>query len=222
MSTPDNLFTPNLLSSEGEDPGGAGSSAPIESPLSPDECAWDDDAGDESVVAGGDHSPVGDDVSDQSRPDLPLTENGEETQPARKGNDDILVDALARGFSQKEAARKANMSPRTVSRRLKEEPQLRQRVSEHKANLAAESAQELRQLGDLAREAQARAMSRAMELVGSEDPKVALDAIRSIFQGGPRIHQGLAVEHRVVELEARADQAEANPPAAPGARWPEC
>ncbi len=169
MSDGDNIFTPSAFSGSDDDPaevGDASDSGTLSGPvISADQCSWDED--DSGGEGGGDeHSTLaceGD--TSEERHDAPLAGQDDEALPRRKGNDDTLVEALAQGMTQKEAGRQAGMSERTVSRRLKEEPDLAERVSERRAELAAERRHKLRRLGGRALDGRDLAMSRAMELV---------------------------------------------------------
>ena len=223
MSDGDNIFTPSGFSGSDDDPtGDASDSRTLSGPvISANQCSWgEDDSGGEG---GGDERSTlacEGDTAEEGH-DAPVAGHDDEASPRRKGSDDILVEALAQGMTQKEAGKQAGMAERTVSRRRKEEPELAERVSERRAELDAERRHKIRQLGGRALDGTDLAISRAMELANSEDPQVQLSAVRLLLQAGPRIQQDLDLENRVVELEARAAEAQANPRAAPGARWPE-
>ena len=225
MSDDNNIFTPSAFSRSDDDRGEVGDasdSGTLSEPvISANQCSWgEDDSGGEG---GGDERSTlacEGDTAEEGH-DAPVAGHDDEASPRRKGSDDILVEALAHGMTQKEAGRQAGMAERTVSRRRKEEPDLAERVSERRAELDAERRHKLRRLGGRALDGTELAMSCAIDLLNSEDPQVQLGAARLLLQAGPKVHQGLDLEDHVVELEARAAEAQANPPAAPGARWPE-
>jgi hypothetical protein len=114
-------------------------------------------------------------------------------QPGRKNADDALVAALAAGASAAAAAAKAEVSERTVRRRLAEAA-FRARVDEARAELVRQAVGKLADVGALAGETLA-------ELVREGSGTVKLGACRAVLEYLFRGHEMDTLARQVAELK---------------------
>ncbi len=128
-------------------------------------------------------------------------------QPRR---DDALVLALACGATVEAAARQAEVSDRTVYRRLAD-PAFQKRVKDARADLARRSA-------GLLSAASGEAVRTLLALMkDSAPPAVRLGAAKAVLELGMKIRELAELEAEVRELEEKV--AALGPPSGDGRRW---
>src|SRR5262245_57828804 len=114
----------------------------------------------------------------------------------RKNADDVLLLALACGATLENAARKADVSVRTVQRRLAD-PDFRQRLRQTKADLVGRTAATLT----------ARAVEAVKTLLSlqtpAQPPAVRLGAARAILELGLKLREAVEFEERLAAVEQR-------------------
>ena len=108
---------------------------------------------------------------------------------------DALALALASGKTITEAAVAAELSRRTVTRRVAD-PDFRRRVAELRAEMVA------RALGKMA-DGMAAAAETLRTSLDAEGESVRLGAARSILEMGNKLREAVELEERVAELEQR-------------------
>jgi hypothetical protein len=118
----------------------------------------------------------------------------------RKNADEVLLLALACGATLENAARKAEVSVRTVQRRL-DDPDFRRRLAEVKADMVRRTAASL----------SAGAVEAVKTLLSlqaaAQPPAVRLGAARAILELGMKVREVVEFEERLAALEQRvADQ----------------
>ena len=113
----------------------------------------------------------------------------------RKG-ETMLIEALARGLTLKEAARQAKVGETTAWRRW-QEPAFRQAVAEQRGALLGKAS------GVLA-EATGRAAETLAELLGAEAASIRLAAARAVLDQATRMAELLDLAERVGKLEAQS------------------
>jgi hypothetical protein len=116
---------------------------------------------------------------------------------SRKNADDGLVASLAAGASAAAAAAKAEVSERTVRRRL-EDPAFRARVDEARAELVRQAVGRLADVGALASDTLA-------ELVQDAPPAVRLGAARGILEFMFRGHESETMARQLAELKKQVE-----------------
>jgi hypothetical protein len=114
----------------------------------------------------------------------------------RKNADDVLLLALACGATVDAAAQKANVSVRTVKRRLAD-PAFRQRLAEVKGDMVRRTAAAL-SAGAV------QAVSTLLSLQAAKEPvAVRLGAARAILELGMKVREAVEFEERLAALEQR-------------------
>lgn len=109
----------------------------------------------------------------------------------------MLIEALARGATQTEAAALVGCCTRTVSRRL-DDPVFARRVSEYRDAILESGAAKL---GDLI----ARATGTLSELLTAEHPpQVRLGASRAVLDAALKLRETALLEKRIAILEGKA------------------
>jgi hypothetical protein len=111
----------------------------------------------------------------------------------RKNADAVLIAALAGGKTIRAAAETADVSERTVYRRL-ESAAFRSGISTVRAQMLSEAV-------GLLTSAASGAVATLMRLLTAESPSVQLGAARSILELGTRLREGEELERRIAELE---------------------
>ena len=106
----------------------------------------------------------------------------------------ILVVALARGLSVRDAARQADISERTAYRRLAD-PAFRRAVQDARSRIVAEATGRLAALSTAAAEALGR-------LLRAKSENVRLSAARAVLELQGRLRETEELEQRIAELEA--------------------
>lgn len=147
-------------------------------------------------------------IGDEAHPSGSLTdtaagpsEPAEAEDAGRDPDDERLIGLLAAGLSQVRAADEANISSRTVRRRL-QDPGFKALVDQRKRQLHEKSW--IRMIG--LRDKAADVFDAAL---GSDDERVRLQAARSIYDLGTRIRreqEGEDLRDRIDELEREVDQ----------------
>jgi hypothetical protein len=130
---------------------------------------------------------------------------------ARKDIDDALVLALAGGEGMAGAARRANVSDRTVRRRLAEEA-FRRRVDQARTELVAAA------VGRLAEGGAEAAVKLRWLVLNARAETTALGAARAVLDMLFRARQLEDLERRVSELEEHASAGVARPTFGEGLR----
>jgi hypothetical protein len=126
----------------------------------------------------------------------------------RELRDDVLVEELAVGHTQVEAAERAGVSPRTVARRL-EDPKFRGRVRARRDERYAQSTDRVVALLPEAIVAFSRVLAE------TDDDAIRLRAAKNIVDAAGRL-RALEVEGRLAEVETRLDQLREDPDVAGG------
>ena len=116
----------------------------------------------------------------------------------RPGGDTTLVVALASGLSNRQAAKQAGCSERTVARRLAD-PAFRRRVDETRAATIAQTAAQLTAAG-------LAAVRTLLSLLDAEGESVRLGAAKAILELGRSLRESQELESRISALEARMNQ----------------
>ena len=117
----------------------------------------------------------------------------------RAGGDTTLVVALASGLSNRQAAKQAGCSERTVARRLAD-PAFRRRVDETRAATIAQTAAQLTAAG-------LAAVRTLLTLLDAEGESVRLGAAKAILELGRSLRESQELESRISALEAQAARA---------------
>jgi hypothetical protein len=116
---------------------------------------------------------------------------------SKRSADDALVVALAGGAGAAQAAAQAEVSARTVRRRL-QDPAFRARVDEARAELVRQAVGKLAEAGALAGETLA-------ELVKDAPPAVRLGAARGILEFMFRGHESETMARQLAELKKQVE-----------------
>jgi hypothetical protein len=124
----------------------------------------------------------------------------------RKSADEVLLQALACGATQKSAAEKAGISERTVARRL-QDPKFLKCLQTRRAEMVERTASALTA-------ASMEAVKGLLELMRSDDERVRLGAIRTILEHSTRLREESDLAQRVARLEEGSPNAVAGPPSA--------
>jgi hypothetical protein len=122
----------------------------------------------------------------------------------RKGADEVLLQALACGATQKSAAEKAGISESTVARRL-HDPAFQERLQATRADMVQRTASALTA-------ASMEAVKGLLELMRSGDERVRLGAIRTILEHSTKLREESDLAQRVARLEETNANAAARPP----------
>ena len=117
--------------------------------------------------------------------------------PGRRDCDEILAAALAAGATTRQAARTANVSVRTVARRMAEAA-FRKDVARLRAEMVD------RAVGQLAASSTA-AVGALTKLLAAENGHVRVAAARVLLDAGLKYREHVELAERVADLEARAD-----------------
>lgn len=120
------------------------------------------------------------------------------TGKSRHNQDDLIVEALARGEGQTSAAKFAGVSISTVRRRL-DDPRFCQRIDQFRCAMLDSAAGRL-----------GATLGKALEtleslLAETSPPATRLAAARSVVEFTFRTREVLSWESRLTELESRAD-----------------
>ena len=118
------------------------------------------------------------------------------TEP--RSADDLIVEALASGRSQSEAAQLAHLSKRTVARRMSD-PEFAARVSRRRGDVVAELAGRLTGLTE-------DAITAIGEVLMSGTPGDRLRAARLVITGVVALRRDGELEDRLREIEDELDQ----------------
>ena len=115
---------------------------------------------------------------------------------SRHNQDDVIVQAIARGEPQTTAAKLAGCSATTVRRRL-DEPEFRSRVEAFRRGMLDQASGRLSDI-----------MSKAVQclselLDGSNPPGIRLGSARAVAELLFRSREILSIEERLAELESR-------------------
>jgi hypothetical protein len=121
----------------------------------------------------------------------------------RKGADEVLIQALACGATQKSAAEKAGISESTVARRLRD-PAFQERLDATRADMVQRTASALTA-------ASMEAVKGLLELMRSDDERVRLGAIRTILEHSTKLREESDLAQRVARLEEGSATAVARP-----------
>src|SRR5437899_3006400 len=116
----------------------------------------------------------------------------------RKNADEVLLQALACGATQEQAAAKAGVSRSTVTRRTAN-PKFRRRLAAIKADIVCRTGAALMAAGT-------QAVKKLLALLESGPPTVQLGAARAILELGMRVREAGEFEARRAELEERLEQ----------------
>jgi hypothetical protein len=120
----------------------------------------------------------------------------------RQNHDARLVEALARGVNQTEAARLSGVSVRTIARRLGD-PEFRNQVDEFRAQMLESASGRLADLLD-------RSISTLARLMADDAPPgVRLSAAKAAIEHAVRLREAFEIERRLRELENRLRQEDA-------------
>ncbi len=114
--------------------------------------------------------------------------------------DPALVVALAAGLTNKQAAKEAGVSERTVIRRLSD-PAFKRRVEEARAETLAQTSARLTAVG-------IAAVRTLLRLLDADSEQVRLAAAKSILDMGVRLREASDHEARIAELQDRLNQLE--------------
>jgi hypothetical protein len=131
----------------------------------------------------------------------------------RKGDDDVLVEALATGLSNTRAGRLAGMSERTVRRRRQEPPIVRQ-VAERRLEI---SQQATARMGTLYTDA----IDTIEDVMVDGTARERLAAAKLLLQTGPNLRAQTEFEERLHTLERDlSGEVDADPVEAGRTGWP--
>ena len=132
----------------------------------------------------------------------------------KKIADEILIDALAEGSTQKTAARLASVSDRTVRRRL-DDPTFVERLEAARQSRIDRLAETRADLDA----GMVDAVATLRELTVSGSPTVRLGAANALLNHGRAIHKEVDVERRLAELEALIADINETDAATNGGQW---
>jgi hypothetical protein len=118
----------------------------------------------------------------------------------RHNGDLTLVMALAAGLTNKQAAKEAGVSERTVVRRLGD-PAFRKQVADARATTVEQAAARLTA-------ASLMAVKTLLELLGAESESVRLSAAKGILEIGTKMREAGELETKVKDLADRLAQLE--------------
>ncbi len=118
----------------------------------------------------------------------------------RHNGDLTLVMALAAGLTNKQAAKEAGVSERTVVRRLAD--------AEFKRQVADARAVTVEQAAARLTVASLMAVQTLLQLLGAESENVRLGSARAILEMGVKFRESQEQEARIAELEERLNQLE--------------
>jgi hypothetical protein len=113
---------------------------------------------------------------------------------AKSGQSGRLIELLARGESQANAARQTGLSDRTIRRRL-DDPAFRQQVDEFRAQMLESASGRLADLLDQALDTLADLMTH------SGPPAVRLQAAKCVFESALKYREAASLEQRLLALE---------------------
>src|SRR5438552_3808912 len=108
-------------------------------------------------------------------------------------SDDTMVQALAHGKSHAEAARIADVSESTITRRLRE-PEFAARVDEERAQVTSAAAEQLAGLYP-------KAIATLGDLLDDRDGRLRLGAAQLVFKSGLVFREHSELEERLRVLE---------------------
>ena len=120
------------------------------------------------------------------------------TAGGRSGADVALVAALAGGATYGEAGKKADVSERTVRRRM-DDPAFKRRVDEARAEMLAQA------MGRLSLACTGAATTLALLLGKDNPPAVRLGAARAILDAALRWREQLDIAERLAAIERRLE-----------------
>jgi len=118
--------------------------------------------------------------------------------PGRRDCDEILAAALAAGATTRQAARTANVSPRTVARRMAD-AEFRREVARLRAEMVD------RTVGRTAAAGSA-AVGTLVRLLGAEADSVRVAAARVLLDAGLKYREHVELADRLAELEAKTER----------------
>ena len=117
---------------------------------------------------------------------------------ANTGSDQRLVAALLRGATRAEAAAEAGVSARTLRRRMGS-PQFVRLLDQERTRVMSATSSALIAAGT-------RAVRRLDQLIGHDDPRVALSAVRVALGQSLRYREHVELELRSRMLEAAGEE----------------
>ncbi len=116
----------------------------------------------------------------------------------RHKGDPALVVALAAGLTNKQAAKEAGVSERTVVRRLADD-EFRRQVTEARATTVEQAAARLTS-------ASLAAVKALLQLLDAESESVRLGSARAILEMGIKFRESQELEARIAAMEERQRQ----------------
>jgi hypothetical protein len=125
--------------------------------------------------------------------------SGSEADRGNKGDDSVLIEALAQGWSYRLAGERAGLSERSVSRRM-DDDEFRARVDERRSERSADRVAELRRADEARLKLSIRAAEVLGEVMDHEDVKTRTGAAKALLPSSPAFD----LEARVADLERRA------------------